>query len=80
MDYITVFIRLATIFSLGLFAWLVIAGSPLETALFRSFLVFLVLLGGLRIIISAIRLITDNSHREESGEQDMDSNKSVSHG
>lgn len=80
MDYITVFIRVAIIFSLSLFAWLVIAGSTMDAALFRSLVVFLVIVVVMRVLMWAVRLITDNSHRNESDEQELNSKKSVSHG
>lgn len=77
MDYRLLLIRFAIIFSLVSFAWLIIAGTPFDVAIIRSFFAFIVLLAGLRVIIPAIGLITDNSHRKETGDQELEKNEPI---
>jgi hypothetical protein len=59
MDHISLYIRISIIFSLGLFAWLLIAGSEWNGALTRGFLVFFALLMGHKLVTSLMSMIVD---------------------
>jgi hypothetical protein len=59
MDHISLYIRISIIFSLGVFAWLLIAGSEWNGALIRGFLVFFALLLGHKLVTSLMRMIVE---------------------